>query len=64
MSFGSGTAATRMAANILAIQLGQPRFTRGNAGLVEFKKPVDTYVASPRAPAGHDIEAQLTFWRS
>jgi Fic-DOC domain mobile mystery protein B len=54
----------RMAADLLAVQLGRPRFTWGNANLVEPKEVRERYVAALRAADGHDIEPLLTFARS
>lgn len=54
----------RLAADMLAVQLGQPRFTWGRANLVEPKETRRAYVAALRAADAHDIAPLLAFARS
>lgn len=54
----------RLAADLLAVQLGVPRFTWGRANLVEPKDTRLAYVAALRAADGHDIAPLLAFARS
>ena len=54
----------RLAADLLALQLGIPRFTWGSANLVEEAETRRRYVAALRAADAHDIEPLLTFARS
>ena len=54
----------RLAADLLAVQLGQPRLSWGSASLVEPKETRRAYVAALRAADQHDIAPLLTFARS
>lgn len=54
----------RLAADLLALQLGIPRFTWGSANLVEEAETRRRYVAALRAADAHDIEPLLAFARS
>ncbi|MBI1360375.1 MAG: mobile mystery protein B [Alphaproteobacteria bacterium] len=54
----------RMAADLLAIALGCPRFTWGSANLVEAAETRAEYVAALKAADNHDIEPLLAFARS
>lgn len=54
----------RLAADLLAVQLGQPRLSWGRASLVEPKETRQAYVAALRAADQHDIAPLLTFARS
>lgn len=54
----------RLAADLLAVQLGRPRFTWGSANLVELKEARARYVAALRAADDHDIGPLLAFARS
>lgn len=54
----------RLAADLLALQLGIPRFTWGSANLVEEAETRRRYVAALRAADVHDIEPLLAFARS
>jgi Fic-DOC domain mobile mystery protein B len=54
----------RLAADLLAVQLGQPRFPWGGANLVEPKEARETYVAALRAADDHDIGPLLAFARA
>jgi len=54
----------RLAADLLAAQLGRPRFTWGRANLVEPKETRRAYVAALRAADRHDIAPLLAFARS
>lgn len=54
----------RLAADLLAIQLGRPRFTWGSAGLVEIAEARARYVAALKAADAHDIGPLLAFARS
>ena len=53
----------RMAADLLAVQLGQPRFTWGSANLVEPAEARARYVAALRAADNHEIEPLIAFAR-
>jgi Fic-DOC domain mobile mystery protein B len=55
---------SRIAADLLAKQLGQPRFTWGSANLVEPQEARTRYVAALRAADQHDLELLLAFARS
>lgn len=55
---------SRIAADLLAKQLGQPRFTWGSANLVEPQEARTRYVTSLRAADQHDLETLLGFARS
>lgn len=54
----------RMAADLLAVSLGRPRFTWGSASLVEAADTRAQYVAALRAADAHDIAPLLAFARS
>jgi len=54
----------RMAADLLLTRLGQPRFTWGQANLVDPGEARQAYVAALRAADGHDIQPLLEFVRS
>lgn len=54
----------RLAADLLAIQLGQTPLTWGGANLVAPEDARTRYVAALRAADGHDIEPLLAFARS
>jgi Fic-DOC domain mobile mystery protein B len=54
----------RMAADLLAVALGQARFTWGRANLVEAAETRARYVAALKAADRHDIEPLLAFARS
>nr|WP_313429032.1 mobile mystery protein B [Brevundimonas diminuta] len=55
---------SRMVSDMLAVQLGQPRFTWGSASLVDASETRATYVAALRAADAHDIEPLLVFART
>lgn len=55
---------SRMAADLLAVALGRPRFTWGSTNLVEAAETRAAYVAALRAADDHDIEPLLAFARS
>ena len=55
---------SRLIGDMLAIQLGRPRFTWGSANLVDASETRKAYVAALRAADGHEIEALLAFARS
>ncbi len=52
---------TRIAADLLLVQLGQPRFTWGRTSLVDASKTRDAYIAGLRAADAHDIGPLLAF---
>jgi Fic-DOC domain mobile mystery protein B len=54
----------RMAADLLVVSLGQPRFTWGSASLVEPAKTRAAYVAALKAADDHDLVPLLAFARS
>lgn len=54
----------RLSADLLALQLGIPRFTWGSANLVEEAETRRRYVVALRAADAHDIEPLLAFARS
>ena len=54
----------RMAAELLALQLGRPRFTWGGANLVEPQEARKRYVSALRAADEHDLLPLLEFARS
>jgi Fic-DOC domain mobile mystery protein B len=54
----------RMAADLLAVALGRPRFTWGRSSLVEATETRNRYVAALRAADGHEIGPLLAFARS
>jgi Fic-DOC domain mobile mystery protein B len=55
---------SRMAADLLAVALGRPRFTWGSANLVEAADTRKAYVAALRTADNHDIDPLLVFARS
>ncbi|MBP6113106.1 MAG: mobile mystery protein B [Sphingobium sp.] len=54
----------RLAADLLAVQLGQPRFTWGRVNLTVPQETRRAYVAALRAADAHDIAPLLAFARS
>ncbi len=54
----------RLAADLLLIAMGQPRFTWGSANLVDPGETRQAYVAALRAADHHDIAPLLAFVRS
>lgn len=54
----------RLAADLLAIQLGRQRFTWGSASLVAVAEARTRYVAALKAADAHDLEPLLAFARS
>lgn len=54
----------RLAADLLIVQLGAPRFTWGRVNLVDPAETRAAYVATLRAADGHDIAPLLAFARS
>lgn len=55
---------SRMVGDLLAVQLGQPRFSWGSQNLVDANATRAAYVAALRAADAHDIELLLVFARS
>jgi Fic-DOC domain mobile mystery protein B len=55
---------SRLAADLLAVQLGRPRFEWGGGNLVEAAELRKEYVSALKAADGHEIEALLTFARA
>jgi Fic-DOC domain mobile mystery protein B len=55
---------SRIVGDMLAVQLGQPRFTWGRVSLVDAGETRAAYVAALRAADAHDIEPLLAFARS
>jgi Fic-DOC domain mobile mystery protein B len=55
---------SRMAADLLVVQLGGERFTWGREGLVKAAATRSAYVKALQAADRHDISALLTFARS
>ena len=55
---------SRLVADVLAMELGQPRFTWGRANLVDPGETRRAYVAALRAADGGEIEPLLAFARS
>ena len=55
---------SRLVADLLAMELGQPRFTWGRANLVDPGETRRAYVAALRAADGGEIEPLLAFARS
>lgn len=55
---------SRLTADLLAMKLGQPRFTWGRANLVDPGETRRAYVAALRAADGGEIESLLAFARS
>jgi len=54
----------RMAADLLAVSLGRPRFTWGSASLIEPEDTRARYVAALKAADGYDLTQLLAFARS
>lgn len=54
----------RLAADALAVELGQPRFTWGSANLVEAAETRKAYVRALQAADNHDMAPLLAFGRS
>lgn len=54
----------RLSADLLAVQLGQERFSWGSANLVTADETRATYVAALKAADAHDIGPLLAFARS
>jgi len=54
----------RLAADLLAVQLGQKRFSWGSANLVTADETRATYAAALKAADAHDIGPLLAFGRS
>lgn len=54
----------RLAADLLAVRLGQARFTWGRVNLVEPEETRRRYIAALRAADAHDIHPLLDFARS
>ncbi|MBB5687496.1 mobile mystery protein B [Sphingobium boeckii] len=55
---------SRMVGDMLAVQLGRPRFTWGSVSLVDAGKTRAAYVAALKAADAHDIDPLLAFARS
>lgn len=55
---------SRLAADLLAVQLGRPRFSWGRANLIEPQATRRAYVAALRAADNHDLGALLVFART
>ncbi len=55
---------SRMVGDLLAQQLGQPRFSWGSANLVDPNETRQAYVAALRAADAHDLEPLIVFARS
>lgn len=55
---------SRMVGDLLAQQLGQPRFSWGSANLVDPNETRQAYVAALRAADAHDFDALIAFARS
>jgi Fic-DOC domain mobile mystery protein B len=54
----------RLAADLLLVSMGRPRFSWGSANLVDVSETRERYVAALRAADGHDIAPLLEFVRS
>lgn len=54
----------RLAADLLAVNLGRPRFSWGGASLIEPAATRAAYIRALRAADGHDIGPLLAFARS
>lgn len=54
----------RLAADLLAVKLGRPRFTWGRVSLVESEETRRRYIASLHAADAHDVRPLLEFARS
>lgn len=55
---------SRLVGDLLAEQLGRPRFTWGSANLVDASQTRRAYVDALRAADGHDFELLIAFARS
>jgi Fic-DOC domain mobile mystery protein B len=55
---------SRLAADLLAVKLGQQRFTWGSGNLVAIAELRKRYVDALRAADGHDVGPLITFTRS
>jgi Fic-DOC domain mobile mystery protein B len=55
---------SRMIGDLLAVQLGRPRFTWGRTNLVDAGETRAKYIAALQAADAHDIEPLLLFARS
>lgn len=55
---------SRMVGDLLAVQLGQPRFSWGSANLVDPNETRQAYVTALRAADAHDFDALIAFARS
>lgn len=55
---------SRMVGDLLAQQLGQPRFSWGSANLVDPNETRQAYVTALRAADKHDFDALIAFARS
>jgi Fic-DOC domain mobile mystery protein B len=55
---------SRMATDLLAVQLARPRFSWGSASLVDSRQTRRTYIEALRAANAHDYEPLLAFARS
>jgi Fic-DOC domain mobile mystery protein B len=54
----------RMAADLLAVTLGRPRFTWGRANLVEAAQTRKAYIAALKSADAHDLSPLIVFARS
>jgi Fic-DOC domain mobile mystery protein B len=55
---------TRIAADLLLVRMGKPRFTWGRTSLVDASETRDAYIAGLRAADAHDIAPLLAFARN
>lgn len=55
---------SRLAADLLIVSLGEPRFTWGSANLVDASETRKRYIEALRAADGHDLGPLLAFVRS
>ena len=55
---------SRMVGDLLAVQLGQPRFSWGSVNLVDPNETRRAYVAALRAADAHDLDPLIAFARS
>lgn len=55
---------SRMVGDLLAVQLGQPRFSWGSQNLVDANATRAAYIAALRAADAHDINPLIAFARS
>jgi Fic-DOC domain mobile mystery protein B len=55
---------SRMVGDLLAVQLGQPRFSWGSQNLVDANATRAAYVAALRAADAHDLDPLVAFARS